>query len=274
MASIRKCRTEKLSKQPLALVLIQVRFSPISNMDSYIAGIQDDLRRNGYPLFTPQKTYSIELSPDGDGKRNELPQWRFDTADRRSSVILDGGQVLLQTANYEDFETFYAEFARVFSSVMAQTEHSKFGIIQRLGLRYIDQVAKQDEADTIDSYLRPELRGMASERFSKQQKQYAINILWRIPVGLDKQGTLSIRVYRGIGIGDLPLDVSVNAPVHRVLSNKDDVALVDIDHSWDGEIGPGFDDSSIEELFFNLHDTVIETFHESVVTPEGIAKWR
>ena len=55
MAIERTCRNIKLTKQPLALVLIQTRFSPISNLDKYIPGIQDELRRTGFPYLT-QKT--------------------------------------------------------------------------------------------------------------------------------------------------------------------------------------------------------------------------
>ena len=276
MAETRKCALIKLSKQPLALVLIQTRFSPISNMDKYIPAIQDGLRRLGYPLFAPQKTLSIEVGPESVN-RTELPQWRFEQADRRSSVIVDGGQVLLQTTVYDTFELFMAEYRKVFGAVMGETEHLTFGLVQRLGLRYVDQVHKQDETDSIDSYLRPELRGMRSSSFIDGVKRYVIAVTGRTELRSDQAGTMIIRVTRDKnenGI-DLPPDVFEGAPERsRKIAAGEEFALIDMDHFWEGGIGPGFDPGAVEELFYRLHDTVIEAFHGSVVTAEGIEKWR
>lgn len=275
MASTRKCALIKLSKQPLALVLIQARFSPISNMDIYIPAIQDNLRRLGYPLFSPQKTLSIEIGPESVN-RMEQTQWRFEQADRRSSVIVDGGQILLQTSSYDIFEQFMAEYRRVFSAIMAETEHLRFGVIQRLGLRYIDQVFKQDAADSIDSYLRPELQGMSSPSFSDPVKRYAIAVSGKTKLRSDQTGKMVIRVTRDKnenGI-DLPPDVFEGSPERtRKIAVGDEYALIDMDHFWEGGIGPGLDIDAIEELFYRLHDKVIEALHGSVVTVEGIKKW-
>ncbi|MEI6386485.1 MAG: TIGR04255 family protein [Spirochaetota bacterium] len=275
MASTRKCALIKLSKQPIALVLIQARFSPISNMDIYIPAIQDNLRRLGYPLFSPQKTLSLEIGPESVN-RLEQTQWRFEQADRRSSVIVDGGQILLQTSSYDIFEQFIAEYRRVFSAIMAETEHLRFGVIQRLGLRYIDQVFKQDAADSIDSYLRPELQGMSSPSFYDPVKRYAIAVSGKTELRSDQTGKMVIRVTRDKnenGI-DLPSDVFEGSPERtRKIADGDEYALIDMDHFWEGGIGPGFDIDAIEELFYRLHDKVIEALHGSVVTVEGIKKW-
>jgi hypothetical protein len=47
-----------------------------------------------------------------------------------------------------------------------------------------------------------------------------------------------------------------------------------MDHYWDGSLGPGFDEKRMEELFYRLHDTIIRGFHRSVVSEEGIEKWK
>jgi uncharacterized protein (TIGR04255 family) len=244
-------------------------------MDIYIPAIQDNLRRLGYPLFSPQKTLSLEIGPESVN-RMEQTQWRFEQADRRSSVIVDGGQILLQTSSYDIFEQFIAEYLRVFSAIMAETEHLRFGVIQRLGLRYVDQVFKQDAADSIDSYLRPELQGMSSPSFSDPVKRYAIAVSGKTALRSDQTGKMVIRVTRDKnenGI-DLPPDVFEGSPERtRRIAAGDEYALIDMDHFWEGGIGPGFDIDAIEELFYRLHDKVIEALHGSVVTVEGIKKW-
>ena len=54
----RRCRYEPLSAQPLVLVLCQVRFSPVRQMEQYIPAIQDvvsagmDSRSSGLARFS------------------------------------------------------------------------------------------------------------------------------------------------------------------------------------------------------------------------------
>jgi uncharacterized protein (TIGR04255 family) len=44
MTTKRNCRYVPLSKQPLVLVLCQVRFSPVRKMGDYIPAIQEEFR--------------------------------------------------------------------------------------------------------------------------------------------------------------------------------------------------------------------------------------
>jgi hypothetical protein len=89
------------------------------------------------------------------------------------------------------------------------------------------------------------------------------------------QGTLAIRIIRGERGLDLPPDLLAAAPAGRTtVSPDEDIALIDMDHYWDGSLGPGFDEKRMEELFYRLHDTIIQGFHGSVVSEEGIEKWK
>jgi len=274
MATKRTCRKCKLTKQPLALVLIQTRFSPISNLDKYIPDIQDKLRRNGFPYMTARKGTAFELSPAGI-QPTIIDQWVFDTADRRTSVIMDGRQVLLQSTSYDTFEPFLAQYLVVLNIVMKITEHDKFGICDRLGLRYIDQVVKQDKEDSIDSYLRPELRGMTSSFFLTDKKRYAFTNVVTTQLPSKETASLSMRIYRNNDTLDLPPDVYAGAPPRlRIIDTSDDFALIDMDHGCTVRSGPGIQKDALEKLFFRLHDVIIEVFYESVVSEEGMQKWK
>jgi uncharacterized protein (TIGR04255 family) len=274
MVSKRTCRTVKLTKKPLALVLIQTRFSPISNLDKYIPEIQDELRRSGFPYLTAKTGMRLDVTPE-EIRQTAMPQWVFETVDKETSLILDERQVLLQTVQYESFEPFLERYLALLDTVMRKTDHSSFGVIERLGLRYVDQVLKQGDDDDIASYLRPELRGMESTFFRNSPKRYSFATLGDTELRNGRKGKLSIRIIRNNEGLDLPPDLIPDAPRRsRQIGPGQDLALIDMDHGCDGPIGPGIKQDDLEELFFGLHDIVIEVLYDSVASDEGIRKWK
>lgn len=274
MSATRNCLSVPLSKKPLALVLIQVRYSPIAKIAEFIPEIQDRFRKNGYPVQTNHKSVTFEINSEGM-KQAEMPQWRFETPERESVVLIDQSQILLQTSHYTSFEFFFSEFLKLVSLVMVITEHDEFGMFNRLGLRYVDQVRKQTEEDTIESYLRPQLRGMECSEYIDSRKQYTLSTIGKTAPAPGIDGTLAIRIIRGEMGLDLPPDLIAAAPLGRPkVAIDEDIALIDMDHYWEGSLGPGFDEKQISQVFFRLHDTVIHGFHNSVVSEEGIKKWK
>lgn len=274
MANKRTCRNIKLTKQPLALVLIQTRFSPISNMDKYIPDIQDELRRTGFPFMASKTGMRLDVSAN-EIKQIPSAQWVFETIDKGTSLILDERQVLLQTVQYDTFEMFIAMYLAILDIVMKKTDHATFGVIERLGLRYVDQIIKQDDNDDIASYLQPQLRGMDSEFFKNTTKRYSFATLGDTELRNGRRGKLSIRIIRNNEGLDLPPDLIQDAPRRsRQIFPGKDLALVDMDHGCEGPIGPGAKQDELEELFYGLHDIVIEVLYESVASQEGIRKWK
>jgi len=61
----RKCRYVPLSKQPLVLVLCQVRFSPVRKMGDYIPGIQEAFRRHAFPIERAGRIQQLTITPAG-----------------------------------------------------------------------------------------------------------------------------------------------------------------------------------------------------------------
>lgn len=274
MCALRNCRSVPLSKQPLALVLIQVRFSPITKIIDFIPEIQESFRKNGFPLQSQNEIMTLEVTPQGI-RQNKLLQWRFESPLQDSVILVDQEQVTFQTTKYTNFESFIKQYLEITGIVFSITGHDKYGIIVRLGLRYIDQVRKQNENDTLESYLRPALHGMECEQYTDKRKQYTISTIGKTTLPQDLAGTLAIRIIRGERGLDLPPDLVAAAPsCRRSVESDEDLALIDMDHFWDGSLGPEFDMKLVEELFYCLHDTIIEGFHKSVVSEEGIEKWK
>jgi uncharacterized protein (TIGR04255 family) len=276
MPAKRNCPYKPLSKQPLALVLAQVRFSPILTIEEYVPQIQEFLRKNGYPVYSNQQNFVFELIPVGpvNVKQTAITQWRFESPSQNAVVILDKEQVIFQTSNYTNFENFMKNFITILECVLQVTEHDKFGVFVRFGLRYVDQIRKQSDTDDIDSYLRPQLRGMVCSEYADDRKQYSIATLGSTKPADDFEGQLAVRVFRGEKGLDLPPDLIHSAPANRKKVTPDeDIAMVDMDHYWIGSTGPGIQITKIAEMFYRLHDTIINGFFNSVISEEGIKKW-
>ena len=277
MTPKRNCISKPLSKQPLALVLVQVRFSPILTIKEYIPQIQDFLRKNGYPVYSEQQNFTLEVPPVGSVSitQTAITQWRFESPALDTMILVDKEQVILQTSNYKDFEGFIENFINILGFILQITEHDKVGIFVRLGLRYVDQIKKQTTNDDIDSYLRPGLRSMKFNEYIDDKKQYSIAIIGNTKPANDFEGQLAIRVFRGEQGSDLPPDLMLSAPTNRKkVEPNEDIAMVDMDHFWIGSKGPDIHIvQTIKEMFYRLHDTIIESFHNSVISEEGINKW-
>jgi len=274
----RNCPHKPLSKQPLALVLAQVRFSPILTIEEYIPKIQDFLRKNGYPVYSNHQNFILEMPSVGpvDIKQTALTQWRFESPTHDTMVLIDKEQVIFQTSSYTRFEDYIGNFINILKHILQVTEHDKFGVVVRLGLRYVDQIRKQYDTDDIDSYLMPELRSINCSEYVDDRKQYSIASVGKTKPASNFEGQLAIRVFRGEQGLDLPPDLMPSAPANRkTVTPDEDIAMVDMDHYWNGSMGPNTNiTQTIEEMFFRLHDTIIYGFHNSVISEEGIKKWQ
>jgi len=269
----RKCRYVPLSQQPLVLVLAQVRFSPVRQLAEYIPEIQDDFRRYGFPLELAGEVQQLIFGPGGGlpTRVTSQPRWEYRTKDETWSILVMENSVVLQTTSYQRFEGFAEKLHHAVETVLAKTEHDKFGVIERVGLRYIDLVRPREGEDFRD-YLRPGLHGVSDEVFNAGTQRLHIESTGTTEVG-DLEGTLVIRVVQNDDGYSLPPDLLGAAPVHTPRSTKGElVTLIDMDHFIQGKFEPSAD--QVVAHAYAMHDQLVETFHEHVATKEAIEVWR
>jgi uncharacterized protein (TIGR04255 family) len=266
----RNCRYEPLSKQPLVLVLAQARFSAIRRMNEYAPAIQEEFRRHGFPIERSGKVQQLSISPGGV-QVVEQDRWEYRTKDETWSVLLLQDSVVLQTTAYQRFEAFAEFFDRAVRTVLTKTEHDQLGVLQRVGLRYVDLVQPRGGED-YRLYLRPGFHGVTDEVFRPGSHRLHVESTGRTTVG-DIQGTMIVRVAQNDQGFDLPPDLVVAAPKHESRAKQGElVTLVDMDHYIEGTFEPNAD--WIIARSFELHDHLIETFHKHVVTERAIEAWR
>ena len=266
----RKCEYIPLSKQPLILVLCQVRISPIEQMSKYIPEIQEEFRRNGYPNFEPGKIQQVNFGSSGI-QASEQERWEFRNKEGNTSIIVLKDSFVLQTTAYGKFEDFAAQLKLASQTILSKTEHDQYGRVLRIGLRYIDLIQPKDGED-FRYYLRPGFHGLPDEDFKPKTGRVRVESAGQIDMG-DNVGTMVVRISQYDKGMDLPPDLAVSAPKRaKRVENDELVTFVDIDHYLEGDFEPHSD--LIEKNTYRLHDHIINIFHKHVITQEAVEVWR
>lgn len=270
METTRKCRFVPLGQQPLVLVLCQVRFSPVRKMVDYIPGIQEAFRRQGFPIELAGKIQQLTITPTGV-QVVEQERWEYRTRDERWSVTVLQDSVVLQTTAYDRFEGFAERLDLAARTVLAQTEQDKLGLVERVGLRYIDLI-RPGAGEDYRAYLRPGFHGVADEVFARGSHRLHVESIGRTAVG-EIEGTMIVRVAQNDQGFDLPPDLVGGAPKYEPRAQPGElVTLVDMDHFIEGRFDP--DGVWVTARAYELHDHLIETFHNHVVSEKAIEAWR
>ena len=179
--------------------------------------------------------------------------------------------VILQTTAYTRFEEFAERLKLCVHTVLAESEQDRFGIVQRVGLRYVDVVRPQ-AGKGYRFYLRPGLHGLPDEVYPLGRHLVHIESRGSTVVGGDA-GTMVVRIVQNDQGFVVPPDLLAAAPkLPQRVEAAELVTLIDMDHYVEGTFSP--DSEWIVARTYEMHDDIIETFHEHVVTPEAIEEWK
>lgn len=266
----RKCQSIHLSKQPLALVLIQLRYLPINKIEERINYIQDQLRE-GYPLFKESHNVSMDVSRDN---LDRIKVWEFDSIDGYEKICIDRYQVTYQTSDYTCFEKFYEEFEKIIRVLDGEISLFEKGFCVRYGLRYVDQIIPQGSDDSIDSYLHEGLQIQQPDVFENELKICSVSVAGAIELSEGRTGTMTINGMQSPQGIPLPPDLLVRAPkLKREIHQRQAMGLIDMDASF-AISNERIEEGLIKKTFYELHDKLIDAFFNSVVSKEGIEKWK
>lgn len=128
-----------LESHQLSQVLCQIRFSPVLRIqqDDAVIPFQEEIR-HAYPRYAKQQGMSMLITPEGVQQQAAgAAQHRFDDSDAVFTAILSSEFVALETNQYSDIDDFVG---RVVALAKAVEEHYAPGEIQRVGLRFINEL--------------------------------------------------------------------------------------------------------------------------------------
>jgi uncharacterized protein (TIGR04255 family) len=241
-------------------------------MGEYVPALQDALRRQGYPVEQEGQLQHLTLTPAGLVVRPQA-RWEYRSRDgTRAFLVTDTGAVFL-TTEYSRFEEFADTCASALAQLLDVTEQREFGALQRLGLRFVNRISPADGKDH-RFYLQAGLCGMDDSAFPGGGRQLKVEQQGATKVrGGD--ALLTVRVTQNRSGADLPPDLlSVALPRPNPVPPGALITLLDMDHVIQFADNRRPDVVEIVEFASALHDVIVETFHDHVVTPAAIEEWR
>lgn len=157
---------EKMRNAPVYFAIVQARHNPVLQLGTYVAEIQEKMRRAGYPDFARGATmvFNMTAANQEDADKSMMPQvsqnerYLFSNREKDSGFILEPTAVSFQTTSYDTFEPFVTEFLKGLGIVH---DCVTLSYCERLGLRYLDAVVPEEGERALDKYLVNEVLGLA-----------------------------------------------------------------------------------------------------------------
>ena len=262
----------KWKNAPVVYVIVQVRFSPVLSLRTYIPKIQEYFRRDGFPAFESRFNFQLAFSvppPEPEPAGDSIPVERtlayvFSNRDRSQSFMLEQNGLTLQVTDYSDFEWFLNLFLK-------HQEHVNEVISpdssERIGLRYIDAVLPKP-GSKVKEYLIPAVLGLAEQPVEGTlQHAYSETVL------LNRNTSTVSRIT--VRNGQIAFPPDMNAlPVlinSRFTEFRGSHALVDTD-SFQTVHHP-MEVQNLRATLQHLHDSVENAFN-AVTTDFARADWK
>jgi uncharacterized protein (TIGR04255 family) len=231
-------------------------------MATYVPGIQERLRKAGYPRFseTLLQEFLLGPTPNSAPSMSTRNKWVFADRDTQTAVALTTDFVAFETVGYDTFDRFVEAMGAVLDIVGSE---ANIELSERVGLRYVDLV-RPLPGDRLSDYLAPGLAGLEPlpETVSSQTRL--------LMHGASQHGQFIFRLTKGTGAASLPPDLQPSDLLVDLPGADGEYGLLDIDHSSAGT--RGYDVDSITDDLWDLHDLVDGLFR-SAATPHALLQW-
>lgn len=153
-----------LPNAPLVRVLCQIRFPEILAIENkeFVAPFQEEIRSN-YPVLRQGQASAFLVGPQGLAPAKVETSWKFHDAKDAWRLTLTPSFLTLETGKYQRRKDFLERLRHV---TVALGKHVRPGLVDRVGLRYIDQV-QGGALEKLSTLVRPEVLGMRSSSLSR-----------------------------------------------------------------------------------------------------------
>jgi len=257
----------RLSKNPIALVLCQIRFSGIMAMEAtYLPEIQARLRSIGFKVNASGQIAQFLMTPQGP-QTQTAKHYEFQNLERTESVVICQEFVTYQATKYVCFKDFLGRLLEVVEQVRAVTNGLT---VERLGLRYIDAIVPK-AGETWQLYVQPGLGGIASRAFKAPSEEQVHQILAETAVG----GTMVIRVLSNTKGVPLPPDIATTKLALNITGTVIPglgAATIDVDHFYN--MPPTeYDSVAIGKQLWDLKQVILDVWKNQIVTKEAMEIW-
>jgi uncharacterized protein (TIGR04255 family) len=152
-----------LPSAPLVRCIAQVRFPHLAKFAISGESVAAEIARSlsdSYPLMDSGREVSVTITAEGvSEQKSGSPLWRLTSADQTWQVTFSGNFLSIETSKYARRSDFARRFEDAWEALNREV-HVPY--IDRLGVRYVNQVSDDDLLSRLPDLLRPEVLGVSA----------------------------------------------------------------------------------------------------------------
>ena len=264
---------QKMRNAPVYFTIGQVQHNPLLSLESYLPGIQESMRKSGYPDFKRglQVAFNLTANVVQEGTQIQAPpmqkleQYLFLNAESTSGFVLLTNALSFQTTKYDTFESFLRELRRGLEILHEAVGGLSF--IERLGLRYLDAVVPA-KGESMGDYLANEVLGLPARMPDCQfSYSFAESVLTAEGIGQVVSRTIMQNAPLGFPPDLHPQTLKV-ADRFRAVSGEH--AVIDTDGSLTAR--KPFEVNEVQQSLKGLHDLIDKAFR-ATATEHARSVW-
>ena len=256
----------KLTKNPISVCLLQLKFSEIASMRSYISEIQDSYRKIGLQFFKEGKSQRIERGQPDNVRVFDFDFFVFHDAERTELVQLTENSFSYHVYSYKGYDRTKKRFAELFEIVSKVCDFSSVSIIS-FGMRYANAIKGTNWRD----YLNKDFFWMnIKSQYVAQNGFDSVSAIEMVPTsfGNGNHGLLKIQLLQNNEGLTVPPDIMTAAPQMTTSGTK--VSAIDIDHIVPFKSGVSIPD--VYSVIDGVHDVCHDVFF-SIISEKAIEEW-
>ncbi|GAA1871850.1 hypothetical protein GCM10009715_18410 [Paeniglutamicibacter psychrophenolicus] len=150
-----------LNDAPLSMVLCQIRWPELGHLqlDMKPRVLEFGSKLSDYPIFQESQEISYTVTPEGvhQGGGGTVFQWR--SIDGTWNVSLGRRFLSLYCTDYPGFTIFSERLTKILELL---EEHMGVPLIERVGVRYVNQIVDARLIDNLEEYVSPVVLGYSS----------------------------------------------------------------------------------------------------------------
>lgn len=255
-------------KPPVFYFLIQVRFNRITQMQEHVPAFQELLRREGFADFNEetQTEVSLQQIPNAQPSVQQTlrKRWLFSDMERRTGFVLLDDALVYHTTAYTRFSECMAAMLRVLEKLHQLVA---LNFVQRIGMRYLDQIVTDGSPSGFAHQLRPGFLGLS------ENMPGALRHAHSEAVSQINGYTLVLKSFQSPGGLVLPHDLqrlTLTLP-HEVIGNSALQLVMDTDCYIEKRFE--FDTATIGKQLDIMHKKLLELF-KSTLTEKAREQWQ
>ena len=259
-----KMKRSQLPRSPLILVIAQVQFSPVEGVRKYIRDIQEELRMKGFPYFEMCPIQQVTMM--GPSLQvSTTDQWFFTDKSKQTNIVLTKNALVVNTVKYTTFDEYLPKVGEAVEVISQKLKLAQFGALERVSLRYVDQIRQLDGV-TPEKMVKDEYLGGFLNDSDVVLRQVVIERRTKAGGGIR---TILFRPNNPNAVFGEFQAVRLNLP--QFLQGEKPLIL-DMEHSMPVQ-GKDFLLDNILSIFRHLHGELDDLFFEKIPTEVALTLW-